>query len=96
MDFKPRRPFLDDLYREAALREALRETAKQGAEDARALAPVDEGTYRDSIDGDVIVEDGVPVARWGSDDPKWAYIEYGTEDTPAFATLRRSFDRVRW
>jgi pectin methylesterase-like acyl-CoA thioesterase len=53
---------------------------------ARATAPVATGKYRDSIH---VIEDGDGIILV-ADDEKAHYIEFGTEDTPAFATLRKA------
>lgn len=57
---------------------------------AKAIAPVRTGTYRDSIRA-MEAEGGNP-GEWVvvSTDPKSVYLEYGTNDTPTFATLRRA------
>lgn len=60
------------------------------AEGARSAAPEDEGDY---IDG-IVVEDGEAPGskRVLATDFKSNWIEYGTEDTPAFAPLRLGAD----
>ena len=76
-------------------RKVLEEFVDSGAQDqyaeaiaeaARELAPVLTGTYRDSIH----VEDGKVVA----DAPHAAAVEGGTNDTPAFAPLRRGAETI--
>ena len=64
--------------------------AKQAAEYARSIAPVDEGEYRD----------GIRVGRRGNrgvvvefSDYKSHWVEYGTEDTPASAVRAKTEDR---
>lgn len=61
------------------------------AEYAKSIAPRDTGRYRDSIESHVelgagwtaIVSAHVPYAR---------YVEFGTVDTPTFATLRKALE----
>ena len=58
------------------------EIAGEVAEEAQAIAPVGTGRYRDSIhpDGDYVVA--------GNDTVYYAWIlEFGSVDTPVFATL---------
>lgn len=69
--------------------------AAQVADDARSVAPFDEGDYLDSIAHDVIVEEGVTKGVVYSDDWKAMLIEFGTVDTPTFAPLRRGLEQLR-
>ena len=64
--------------------------AKEIETRAKAIAPFRTGTYRDSIRA-MEAEGGRP-GEWVvvSTDPKSVYLEYGTNDTPTFATLRRA------
>jgi len=59
-------------------------------EAARAIAPVRTGAFQDSIQSEVIGTHG----RVWSDIRYAAYLEFGTSDTPTFATLRRATDAV--
>jgi hypothetical protein len=67
------------------MRAAMRRAGEQAAQEAQRLAPVDTGEYRSSIR----VVDTPTGARVVAEDDKATYIEFGTEDTPAFAPLRR-------
>lgn len=78
------------VYAAQAVAEARRlskdkrvEVAGKIAESARANAPVRTGTFRDSIN----VEQSGDVVAVVNDDPVAGYVEYGTSDTPAFATM---------
>lgn len=73
----------------------LGEMADDAADEARAIAPYDEGDYRDSIGSTVVHDEGVLKGIVYSDDPKAMWLEFGTEDTPTFATLRRSLDVLK-
>lgn len=70
------------------------ELAANGIADvAKGLAPVDEGEYRDSIEGHAEIENGfgTGIVSAAGDPPEQAiYLEFGTSDTPTFATLRRA------
>lgn len=65
---------------------AARVKAQRVAEEARAIAPVRTGGYRNSIH----VEQDGPAASVVADVPYAAFVELGTEDTPIFAPLRRA------
>jgi hypothetical protein len=64
--------------------------AEEGAQHARANAPVASAEYRDSIEADVeeTPEGWAGLVIAGA--PHSVYVEFGTEDTPTFATLRRA------
>lgn len=73
----------------------VNKTAKEAADYARSIAPVDEGDYRDSIH----VEDlpdrrGMPGKRVVADDFKAHLIEYGSKHNPEFAVFARTADHV--
>jgi hypothetical protein len=86
-------PLLEgELLRSELLAAEMRAKAEIGVAVAKAVAPVGDpatdptsGRFRDSIH---VKQEGVEV-QIASDDPVAAYIEFGTEDTPAHATLRR-------
>lgn len=59
---------------------------------AKSIAPVDTGAFRDSIDSDVVRGEAGFEGRVTTDSPYWFYLEYGTSDTPTFATLRRALE----
>lgn len=78
------------IFREAAIREAVRisteervEIANQIAAEAEATAPVVSGAYRNGIH---VVVEGDQVRVEDSDDAA-IHKEYGTGDTPAHAVL---------
>jgi hypothetical protein len=68
----------------------VRKLVEMAVEEAKSIAPVDTGTYRDSIRGTF---DGVH-GQVGSDLRYAVYLEFGTSDTPIFATLRRAVEAV--
>ncbi len=71
----------------------MRNRADRVAAVAKSDAPRDSGRWAESIH----VEDHErPGAfRVGSDDRRSIHIEYGTEDTPEHATLRRALEAAR-
>ena len=86
MRFIPAFGLDDKLLEEFMDSGAQDEAAEEIVEAAKAVAPVDTGTYRDSIH----VEDGKVVA-----DVDYAgAVEFGTSDTPAHAPLRRGAETV--
>jgi len=98
MSFVPNPAFEAELLRSPEMVHALGTIAEKKAEKARATAPVGSGDdphpgqFRDSIGWDAGYEDGVAIGRVFSDDPDFIYIEFGTEDTPRFATLRNCLE----
>lgn len=81
------------LEQSVEVRNAQARKAEQGAEEARQLAPVSDdpenptpGSFRDSIKAE--------GNKFYSDDPAAPYIEFGTSDTPAHATLRRAAESL--
>jgi hypothetical protein len=92
-------PFIPNPFLEAELRAspafnvAMHSIREHIAQEARDTAPVSTdpgdptpGSFRDSIhvEGDNVV----------ADDPVANIIEFGSEDTPVFATLRRAAEAV--
>jgi hypothetical protein len=68
------------------------ELAEDVVDYAQSIAPVDSGEYKD----------GIRVRRYGKSgvgiefsDPKSNLIEYGTEDTPAFAVRAKTIEHFR-
>jgi hypothetical protein len=65
---------------------AARVKADRVAEEAKVIAPVRTGAYRDSIH---VEQDGIE-SNVVADVPYAGFVEFGTEDTPIFAPLRRA------
>lgn len=78
------------------LGDPLEQVTEQVAEAVRANAPEFAGHYKDGIETDRVVEGGKIAGRVIANDPTGAatVIEFGTEDTPAFAPLRRGAEQV--
>ena len=91
--FVPNPLLTKELEASEGVQHALEEKAQKGAEFARSIAPVVTGTFRDSIhaDGNEIVADPVNSSGEGYG----AFVEFGTSDTPAHATLRRAADALK-
>jgi hypothetical protein len=77
----------------------MKEIADERAEFARSIAPVGDpatdphpGQFRDSIESDAGIEDGIAVGRILTTDPVGLYIELGTSDTPPHPTLQRAIE----
>lgn len=66
------------------------EAAMNIAETAKALAPVDEGDYRDGIEAIWGIEDGTAIGRVNANWFTSHWIEWGTNDTPTFAVITRA------
>lgn len=92
--FKFNRNVVPRLSRDEPVRLVLQERAEEVAEEARRLAPVDTGAFRDSITPEVFKERSGFRARVVAYDWKAHFIEYGTIRRPARAPLRRSLERV--
>lgn len=79
-----------ELEREGTLVPDERAAADAIAAYAKTIAPVDSGAFQASIR---VSEDGHDVAVY-SDVAYAPYLEFGTSDTPTFATLRRAGEAV--
>lgn len=78
-----------DEAREFALRKA-----QEGAQYARESAPVRSGAYRDSIEASVEETSEGWKGHVTAGAAHAVYVEFGTEDTPTFATLRRAGEQL--
>lgn len=65
----------------------VRDDADAIAEVARGLAPVRTGTYRASISASLESGFRGPVGRVSATAPYSVFIEFGTNDTPAFRPI---------
>lgn len=86
--FSPSRTFERDLRNDSDFKRMLAAEARAVADEARALAPVDQGDYRAALRAD--------ANRVIADDRKALWIEFGTgppAPTPAYAPLRRAARR---
>lgn len=86
--FIPNPGFVPALLAGGEMEAALVTVAKPKLERAQGIAPVDTGEFRASLHLEVALGEVAIV----TDDPKWIYLEYGTSDTPTFATLRQALE----
>lgn len=72
---------INEIKRQASYEQAVARLAEDVAQNARDVAPVHTGAYRDSIktEGSVVY----------SDDPFGHLVEFGSVNNPAYAPLRR-------
>lgn len=83
--FKPNPKGFQELEADPKFQGGLAGETERAVTAAKALAPVAEGDYRNSIR---VVKDGKAVYLSAFDYKAW-WIEAGTVDTPIFAPLRR-------
>jgi hypothetical protein len=89
MTYRPNPMFEKELLRTLILEPDLKQASDDIADAAKAAAPVDEGDYRDGIETETgMGKDGIQGrvnATWWTSH----FIEFGTDDTPTFAPMRR-------
>lgn len=90
--FIPDRGFPDEWARSKDARKLAQEYAEVGLRHAKANAPVRSGEYRNSLRAEVSETSTGWAGMILSDDRKAPFLEFGTEDTPTFATLRRALE----
>lgn len=92
--YKPN-PDFDQAFAhsEEARAYALRK-AQEAAQHAREIAPVATGEYRDSIEATVEETADGWQGQVIAGAAHSVYVEFGTEDTPTFATLRRAGETI--
>lgn len=61
-------------------------------ENVRRFAPIDTRDYIDSLDHQTDVVNGRALGVVTTTSWKWHFIEFGTNDTPTFAPLRKGLD----
>lgn len=86
---------LRDIYRainsDPEVVAAKLELANKAAEYAKSIAPVETGTYRDSIH----VRQGGTTVWVGFEDPKAHLVEWGSVDTPEFAIRAKTEEHIK-
>jgi hypothetical protein len=89
---------LEEIAHGPEMVHVLGERAETAAALAQATAPVGSGDdphpgqFRDSIKAASGTDIRGAYGRVLTDDPAGAYIEFGTSDTPAHATIRRAVE----
>lgn len=76
------------------MRGEMQEVGEAVAERAESNAPVLTGELAASVETETVLEDGVWKARVRATAPYAAFVEFGTEDTPAQSFLRPALDEV--
>jgi hypothetical protein len=84
--FVPNPDFAREIDRQAEFRAGKVRIAEEVAGMAKAIAPKRTGTYARSLGVHVVG----PAVYVRSTDWKAGLLEYGTNDTPTFATIRRA------
>ncbi len=92
--YKPNADFDKAFAHSEEARDYALRKAREAAQYARESAPVATGAYRDSIEAVVVEEDDGWKGKVIADVPYAVYLEFGTEDTPTFATLRRAGETI--
>lgn len=90
--FVPNRRFPGEWAHSVDARRLAADTADEALRHAKAHAPVRTGAYRASFRADVVETTDGWAGVVASDDEAAPFIEYGTSDTPPFATLRRALE----
>lgn len=87
--------FLPRLEQSDGVGDVRREKSGEVADKAREIAPVGSGIYQDSIEEEEVT-DPRPASRVVANDPSGAgsLVEFGSENNPAYAPLRRALDEV--
>lgn len=100
-DFVPNAAGMADFLNSSQVGTYLQNVVDAAAAEARRIAPVggpdddNPGEFRDSIEGIVTTGSaGQRIGRLQSTDPTAPHKEFGTEDTPAFHTLRRAVEQL--
>lgn len=88
--FTPNPGMEEQIERNPLMYLHMKRRAEDGAQRARDIAPVDEGDYRDSIEGVAGMHEGRFIGRVNAKDFKSHWIEFGTSAMQAFAVLRRA------
>lgn len=92
--FIPNPAGIFQLAREITMAQAMGEIAEEGANRARDIGPSDEGDYVESIDSGWDIDADGAFGRIFATDYKANWIEFGTEDTPIFAPLRKAVESL--
>lgn len=83
------------LTRDEQMHHFMAEKAQELENEAKSIAPVSTGAFQDSLTGEVRMGDDGWEAVLTTDSPYWPYLEFGTSDTPIFATLRRALEALK-
>ena len=92
--FKQNPRAISELLRVRELESLLGRLASEAAQNTRSIAPADDTPphYRDQIEAQSGLHGDRVIGRVNANKDNSGYIEFGTEDTPAFAPLRRGLE----
>ena len=82
-----------ELLRSTMLIDDVARIAENIADQAKSIAPEDQGDYIASIEAVSGFDSRGVLARVNANDWKAGLIEFGTSDTPTFAPIRRAAER---
>lgn len=94
--FKQNPRAISELLRTRELESLLGGLASDAAQNARSIAPADDTAphYRDQIEAQSGKHGDRVIGRVNANKDNSGYIEFGTEDTPTFAPLRRGLEML--
>lgn len=87
--YVPNRSGLDALKRTTDMLKFLEDRAQEAANAAKSYSPIRTANYLESIGATSKVDGGEARGYVYAKDFKALWIEFGTEDTPTFAPLRK-------
>lgn len=90
--FVPNPSFPQEWARSDDARRLAEDRARAGLRHAQSIAPVRTGEYRASLAARAVLTDEGWVGLIYSDAAHAPFLEWGTSDTPTFATLRRALE----
>ena len=93
--FTPNPAGIARMSRDNEFRSFMERVAREMEQEAQAIAPVSTGAYRESLRGVAEMGRDGWEAKLTTDSPYWPFLEFGTSDTPMFATLRTTLSMVR-
>lgn len=88
--FVPDKPAIAAIGRLQTVVDDCAEVAADIADDASKAVPVDTGALREGYTSESGVEDGEALGRAIGNDFKAGFYEFGTQNVPALAPLRRA------
>lgn len=94
--FKQNPRAISELLRTRELESLLGGLALRAAANTRSVAPADDTAphYRDQITAESGLHGDRVIGRVNANKDNSGYIEFGTEDTPTFAPLRKGLEML--
>lgn len=90
--FVPNPAFEGELLRSTILLNPLKDAAEDIAEHVKAVAPVEDGDYRDGIEGVAGMTSSGATGRVNANDWKSVFIEFGTSEHAFGAPMHRGVE----